>query len=161
MQVRSCFGQHTTIRLWQKHQLFFIDGIRFIHANQNHFFDLLNRCKFWNVFNGNRLSHICGSSSFTSTESSETVSYKVLQRSINMNRTFWEIAVLIASLIFNHFQLKHPHANSHCTNYDFQIHFPDGWFVRHNINFTLWAICWNHNHRNLTVKCFCKSRIII
>jgi hypothetical protein len=30
-----------------------------------------------------------------------------------------------------------------------------------NINFTLWAICWNHNHRNLTVKCFCKSRIII
>jgi hypothetical protein len=50
-----------------------------------------------------------------------------------------EIAVLIASLILNHFQLKHPHANSHCTNYDFQIHFPDGWFVR-QISILLWAI---------------------
>jgi hypothetical protein len=38
MQVRSSLV-NTPIRLWQKHQLFFIDGIRFIHANQNHFFD--------------------------------------------------------------------------------------------------------------------------
>jgi hypothetical protein len=124
VQVRSCFGQLQPIRLWQKHQLFFIDGIRFIHANQIIFLVEL----FQIVANSETSSMEIVWVTFAEAvvllrlkvpKRSRT---KFFKRSINMNRTFWEIAVLIVDFL-NHFQLKHPHANSHCTNYDFQIHF--------------------------------------
>jgi hypothetical protein len=81
VQVRSCFGQHHNRFVFGKSINYFsLMAFGSFTPTKSFLVELLNRCKFWNVFNGNRLSHICGSSSFTSTESSETVSYKVLQK---------------------------------------------------------------------------------
>jgi hypothetical protein len=69
-----------------KHRLFFIDGIRFIHANQNHFFEL-----FQIVANSETSSMeivFTFAEAVVFTESSETVSYKGSQKEHDMNGPF-------------------------------------------------------------------------
>jgi hypothetical protein len=143
---------NTTTDSLAKPQLF-LWHFRFIHANQNHFFGWncsKSLLKFKRLQWKSSESHL-RSSSIDLTESSNGFVQRFFKRSIDVTDLLRNSR--INRLVdFKSFSAE----TSSCKFALYKLWFSNTFSWRMvclaNINFTLWAICWNHNHRNLTVK---------